>query len=57
MYMVLEGLPQEGWFVNEAAYYSNLVREKKADVIAGRAELLAQPAMPLNTSRVDPAKG
>ena len=55
--MVLASLPQERWFVNEAQYWQNVVRERLADIISGRAQLMSAPDIPIKTASVDPVAG
>ena len=54
--MVLENLPREGWFINEAEVYSNLVSSKKSDIIDGKARVMEMPQIATKTASADPMK-
>jgi hypothetical protein len=53
---VLAQLPQEEWFVEEAAYYRALANEKINEIIEGRIRLLVMPTMPTTTAHADSTK-
>ncbi|HEY8560511.1 MAG TPA: hypothetical protein VIL74_09050 [Pyrinomonadaceae bacterium] len=53
---VLAMLPQEQWFVEEAAYFRSFAAEKQAEIVEGKYQLLSLPQMPNRSASVNPAK-
>lgn len=55
--MVLRGIAQEGFFLEEAGFYGGIAAEKAAAIVQGKMQLLQMPQMPVKTANISPIIG